>query len=87
MFMRIAAGRKEREVDPAVTVLRACVVEADHDPSVDEVPRRRLQEMLKFVEMMDRWYAQMLTVPRPRLAALIRLGAKVLSFLPARQRK
>jgi DNA-binding transcriptional regulator GbsR (MarR family) len=87
MFMRIAAGRKEREIDPAVTVLKACVVDADRDPTVHEVARRRLQEMLKFVEMMDRWYAQMLTVPRPALAALIRLGAKVLSFLPARQTK
>jgi hypothetical protein len=31
---------------------------------------------------MDRWYAQMLTVPKPKLAALMRLGARVISFLP-----
>jgi hypothetical protein len=38
--------------------------------------------MLAFVETMDRWYAQMLTVPKPRLAALIRLGTRVVSLLP-----
>jgi DNA-binding transcriptional regulator GbsR (MarR family) len=84
MFMRIAAGRKEREIDPAVAMLKTCVADAGRDPTVHDVAGKRLQEMLKFVEMMERWYAQMLTVPRPRLAALVRLGAKVLSFLPAR---
>ena len=37
-------------------------------------PRKRLKEMLGFTETIDRWYAQMLDVPRPQLAALIRLG-------------
>src|ERR1700686_4132828 len=31
MFTRIAAGRKERELDPAIAALRACVVEAQED--------------------------------------------------------
>ena len=29
--MRIAAGRKEREIDPAVEALRACVADAERD--------------------------------------------------------
>ena len=37
--------------------------------------------MLAFTEIVDRWYAQMLKVPRPRLVALIRLGEKIVSFL------
>ena len=43
--------------------------------------------MLAFVEMMDRWYAQMLKVPRPQIAALIRLGTRIVSFLPLGKRK
>ena len=42
--------------------------------------------MLAFVESLDRWYAQMLTVPRPKLAALIRLGTRIVSLLPMGRR-
>lgn len=82
VFLRIAAGRKEREIDPAVAALRGCVIEADRDPAVPRVAAQRLEEMLRFVEMMEGWYAQMLSVPKAKLATLIRLGSKVLAFLP-----
>jgi DNA-binding transcriptional regulator GbsR (MarR family) len=84
---RIAAGRKEREIDPAVDALRACVVDAADDPTISPVASKRLKEMLAFTELVDRWYAQMLTVPRPRLIALIKLGEKIVSFLPAGKSK
>ncbi len=87
VFTRITAGRKEREIDPAVTVLRECVAEAQRDPAVPAVATERLEAMLGFIEMMERWYAQMLKVPRPQLAALVRLGNKVLSLLPVRKAK
>ena len=79
---RIAAGRKEREIDPAVDALRACVADAADDPTISPVASKRLKEMLAFTELVDRWYSQMLTVPRPRLMALMRLGEKIVSFLP-----
>jgi DNA-binding transcriptional regulator GbsR (MarR family) len=78
---RIAAGRKEREIDPAVAALQACVKDAARDPAVHPVARRRLEEMLDFVETMDRWYAQMVTVPKPKIAALIKLGARIVRLL------
>jgi len=80
---RIAAGRKAREIDPALAALRACVADAEGDGTVHPVASRRLKEMLEFTQTVDRWYAQMLTIPKPKLAALIRLGAKVIRFLPA----
>src|SRR6266481_1478005 len=80
---RIAAGRKEREIDPAVDALRACVSDAADDPTISPVASKRLKEMLAFTELVDRWYTQMLNVPRPRLVALIKLGEKIVSFLPA----
>jgi DNA-binding transcriptional regulator GbsR (MarR family) len=64
---RIAAGRKEREID---------------DPTISPVASKRLKEMLAFTELVDRWYVQMLNVPRPRLVALIKLGEKIVSLLP-----
>ena len=79
---RIAAGRKLREIDPAVEALRACVIDAADDPTISPVASKRLREMLAFTELVDRWYSQMLNVPRPRLMALMRLGEKIVSLLP-----
>jgi DNA-binding transcriptional regulator GbsR (MarR family) len=87
MFMRIAAGRKEREIDPAVAALRTCTAEAARDQQVDAVARARLTAMLEFVEMMNGFYAQMLTVERGKLAALVRLGAKIFNLLPGGKKK
>ena len=84
---RIAAGRKEREIDPAIAALRACVADATDDPTISPVAGKRLKEMLAFTELVDRWYAQMLHVPRSRLAALIKLGEKIVSLLPAGKSK
>ena len=83
---RIAAGRKEREIDPALTALRACVAQAQSDPSMHPVATQRLTDMLEFTETINGWYLQMLTVPRERLAALIHLGTKIIKFLPAGRR-
>src|ERR1700761_1552627 len=81
---RIAAGRKEREIDPALEALRACVSDAADDPAMGAVASKRLKEMLAFTELVDRWYVQMLSVPRPRLVALIKLGEKIINFLPGK---
>jgi DNA-binding transcriptional regulator GbsR (MarR family) len=87
MFLRIAAGRKEREIDPAVAVLKACTADAERDSAVSATARARLKDMLTFIEMMERWYAQMLAVPKPQIATAIRLGARVLNFLPGARKK
>jgi len=87
LVTRIAAGRKEREIDPAVKALRICMQEAESDPRVHPVASGRLREMLAFTETLSGWYDQMLTVPKPKLAAMIRLGARIASLLPAGRRR
>jgi DNA-binding transcriptional regulator GbsR (MarR family) len=87
IFRRIAAGRKERELDPAIAALRACVVEAQGDTTVHPVAAARLAAMLDFVTTLDRWYAQMLGVSKEKLAALIRLGTRIVGFLPGARKK
>jgi len=74
--------RKERELDPAVDALKSCVADAERDRGLHPVAGKRLKDMLAFVESLDRWYAQMLTVPKPKLAALIRLGTRIVSLMP-----
>lgn len=87
VFLRVAAGRKEREIDPALAVLRACTADAERDAAVSATARTRLKDMLGFIEMMERFYTQMLSVPKPQIASAIKLGARVLNFLPAGKRK
>jgi DNA-binding transcriptional regulator GbsR (MarR family) len=79
---RIAAGRKAKEIDPALETLRACVAEAETDPTVHPVALKRLKEMLEFTETIDRWYGQITTVARPKLMALLKLGARIAALIP-----
>ena len=78
---RIAAGRKAREIDPAEAALRHCVDAAEQDQATTPVVRQRLGDMLDFVETMSRWHDQMLTVPKPALMKLIRMGAGVIRLI------
>lgn len=81
MATRIAQGRKEREIDPAVAGLRDVMAMADGDPRVSKAVRSRLDAMQSFVTTMDGWYGQMLHVPPAQLMALIKLGAKAVNLL------
>jgi len=82
MAAKIAAGRKAREIDPAMAVLTSCVSEAKSDKAVSAVARKRLGDMLSFVQDVDRWYAQMLSMPRAKRDIVLKLGSKILSYLP-----
>ncbi len=79
---RIAAGRKAREIDPALATLRKCVADAEANPAISDVRQTRLREMLKFTESVDRWYGQMLSVSPGKRDMLLKLGSKVANLLP-----
>ncbi len=87
IFLRIAAGRKEREIDPAISVLKSCMSDVENDPTVSRVAAARLKEMYAFVQMLDSWYGQMLSIPKSKLAAVVRLGTKIFRFLPSGKKK
>lgn len=86
MTTKVAQGRKEREIDPMVTAIRAAMAEAD-DPRISPLVRERLQGMHDFVNTVEAWYNQMLHVPPQQLMRLIRLGSKVVSLLGFVSRK
>ena len=87
IFLRIAAGRKEREIDPAIAVLKSCMADIENDPTVSRIAAARLKEMHAFVQMLDSWYGQMLSIPKSKLAAVVRLGTKIFRFLPSWKKK
>ena len=82
MVVRIAAGRKEREFDPALRALRECVAAAEGDERAHPIAAKRLRDMLDVTQAIDGWSTQMLAVPRSKLAALIRLGGRIVNLLP-----
>ena len=82
LVTRIAIGRKAREIDPVVETLLACLSEAQSDPRVDALAKKRLSEMFEFTSAADRWFQQMLSLPRGKLKTLMKLGAKVAKILP-----
>ena len=79
MFQSIAEGRKRREVDPTLAVLRECVAEAR--PGLDAHARERLLELLAFFEMTTRWFDQVRRMPRTTLTRFVRMGDKVAKLL------
>ena len=78
---RIAEGRKAREIDPARLALRECVAAAEADPNVGGTAMTRLADMMAFVDTMNSWYEQMLTLPKTSLIALISMGSRVVRAL------
>jgi DNA-binding transcriptional regulator GbsR (MarR family) len=80
--IRIAKGRKQREIDPAVTTLKASLEAARADRATDPVAIERLGAMLDFTDSAETWMRQMLAVPKSRLERAMRLGAKVFALLP-----
>ncbi len=82
MFHLILEGRKKREVDLTLAVLRECVAEAPPG-SPDAEAQGRLMELLGFFEMVTRWYEQVRRLPRPTLTKFLRMGDRVTKLLGA----
>ena len=87
MVTRIAEGRKAREIDPTLDMLRACATEAEADRRLGRATLERIQAMRDFVDMVDRWADDIKRVPRPQLAALMKLGSAIVRLLPGRRAK
>lgn len=82
MLTRIAEGRKQREIDPAVAALERCRAEAEGDPTIGKVARGRIEAMYDFVKTMETWHDEMIQVSPSRLLLLIKMGRKVLALIP-----
>lgn len=78
---RVAQGRKEREIDPAIRVLSSCIEAAETEKNPDAIPLDRMKEMLEFLKIADTWYDQMLVIPKSKLITLMKMGNKVISLL------
>jgi DNA-binding transcriptional regulator GbsR (MarR family) len=81
LFYTIMEGRKQRELDPTMSVLRECVLDSEHDKQTPAEVKQRIKDVLVFMETLDTWYGQIKGLPKSTLLKLIKLGAKVQGLL------
>jgi DNA-binding transcriptional regulator GbsR (MarR family) len=73
----IVDGRKRREIDPTLQMLRECANDSKRDTETPQEVKERIASMLEFLEEMTGWYDQIRGMPRPTLLKLMRMGARV----------
>ncbi len=81
LFNIILEGRKQRELDPTLTMLRECVLESEADADTPDEIKARIRNVMHFLDTLDTWYTQIRGMPRPALIKLIRLGARIQRFV------
>lgn len=77
LFRVIIEQRKQRELNPTLTMLRSCAAEVDAEAATDPVTKKRIRNMLAFVESTSTWYEQISEIPTSTLTKLMSLGAKI----------
>jgi DNA-binding transcriptional regulator GbsR (MarR family) len=76
LFKLIVEGRRQREIDPTLTMLRDSLV----SPEISEESReteQRIRETLKFLETLTTWSDEMLRMKPETLMKTLGVGAKI----------
>jgi DNA-binding transcriptional regulator GbsR (MarR family) len=81
LFRVIIEQRKQRELNPTLSMLRTCAVEVADEKETDEITKQRIKNMLQFVETTSDWYEQIQEIPTSTLQKIMKLGAKITGFL------
>jgi DNA-binding transcriptional regulator GbsR (MarR family) len=77
LFRAIIDQRKQRELNPTLTMLRGCAVEVEAEAQTDPVTKERIKNMLVFVESTSDWYEQINSISSGTLTKIMALGAKI----------
>jgi DNA-binding transcriptional regulator GbsR (MarR family) len=81
LFRVIIEQRKQRELNPTLSMLRTCAVNVSQEKETDEVTKERIRNMLQFVETTNDWYEQIQEIPTSTLQKIMKLGARITGFL------
>lgn len=74
IFRVIVSERKKREIDPTLTVLRACATEAGNE--TPKAVRERMADTLAFMELLDSVFGEVNQLPDASLVAWLKTGLK-----------
>ena len=74
LFRVIIEQRKQRELNPTLSMLRSAAEEVDQEADTHPVTKERIRNMLNFVETTSDWYEQIRDIPTSTLTKLMKLG-------------
>ena len=74
---RVVEARKRREIDPTLSMLRQCLIDARSEGAEDPQVVERIESMVEFVQASNAWYEEVRRLPQAILVKLLKLGAKV----------
>ena len=77
LFRVIIEQRKQRELNPTLSMLRDCAAEINQEKDTDPVTKTRVANMLQFVETTSRWYEEISDIPTSTLTKLMKLGKRI----------
>lgn len=81
IFRLVMEGRKTRELDPTLSVLRECSLEAGNDASLEAATRRRMDEVLAFLELLMNAYDDFKHLSPTTMQRVLKMGGKIARFL------
>ena len=81
LFRVVLDERKRREVDPTLTILRDCVIEAEKAGGAETYARERLSDLLEFFETTTAWYGQIRRLPTAMMVKFIKMGDMMMKFV------
>lgn len=85
MLLTIIKGRKSREIDPILSMLRQCELEMEDDDETPEAVKEQIRQMTTFVSTLTSWYEQVSALPKGTLIKLMNMGAKIARFIPGQK--
>lgn len=77
LFRVIIAQRKQRELNPTLSMLQKCAMEVEKEKQTDKVTKERITNMLNFFETISDWYEQIQEIPTPTLQKIMKLGRRI----------
>lgn len=83
LFRIVLQERKQREVDPTISVLRDCIEQSRKSGAADAYARERMAELLEFVVTISALYSEFERLPLRATRGLLKLRGKVRKLFPA----
>jgi DNA-binding transcriptional regulator GbsR (MarR family) len=77
LFRVIIEQRKQRELNPTLSMLRICAEEVKLEKDTNAVTKERIHNMLNFVETTSSWYDDIRDIPTSTLTKLMKLGKRI----------
>ena len=77
LFRVIIEQRKQRELNPTLTMLKSCAADIEREKETDPLTKQRVQNMLEFVQSTSTWYEEISGISTGTLTKLMKLGKRI----------